>query len=306
MNGLLLSALLLLAFFIPARASELLHAGGASLYTSSDSEDFSIVRASMLLLNDYQHLDAKSGLRYTAANYAQNGWSRSAQQLSLLKHRMDPKTWSGWMIETGLLQQGGHDTLTLDASYREAFSAQSGIEVFANRDVVETRNALDLGRAFNFVGISGDAGINPHWTIVGMLGQQSFNDGNDRRHLRSRIIFQPDLDRGLTVQLRYRSFDSSQSDVARAYFNPENYSETMLAAGWRNRLDGWKTNLVAGAGRQRINHDRETPTQLIEVSADRQQKGYALRLRAGYTRSASFGGPDYRWTYAGTELYIPF
>lgn len=300
------SVLLLAAILHPAFAAEGAYAGGASLYTSSDSEAFSIHRASLLLLNDYQHLDAKSGLRYATANYAQNGWSRGAQQLSLFKHSMDPTTWSGWMVEAGLLQQGGRDTVTLDAGYRKAFSAQSGVEIFVNREVVETRNALDLGRAFNFAGISGDVGVNPHWTLVGMLGQQSFNDGNDRRHLRGRIIFQPDLNLGLTLQLRYRRFDSSQSDVSRAYFNPENYSETMLAAGWRHRLDGWKTQLVAGTGHQRINDAVETPTQLLEAIAERQVNSFALRLRAGYTRSASFGGPDYRWTYAGAELYFPF
>ncbi len=304
-----LRALILLFLSISlttGHAAEGVRAGGAGLYASTDSEDFTVRRASVLLLDRYQHLDAKTGVRYTTINYAQNDWSRSGQQLSLFQHKMDPKTWSGWMIDAGLLQQGGNDTVTLDASYRKALSPQSGVEVFANRDTVETRNALELGRTFNFAGISGDAGINPHWTVVGLLGYQSFNDGNERRHVRGRVVYQPNLDLGLTLQLRYRSFDSSQSDVGRAYFNPESYGETMLAAGWRKRIDGWKTHLVAGAGQQRINHQQDTPTQLLEASAEKQEKTYALRLRAGYTRSAGFGGPDYRWTYVNAELLIPF
>jgi hypothetical protein len=306
MRTLLSAGMLLCAAMASSHATDGIKAGGASLYLSSDSEDFSVRRASLQLLNEYQHLDAKTGIRYSTTEYIQNSWSSRGQQLSLVRHQMDPATWSGWIVDAGLLQHGGHDIMTLDASYRKAFSLQSGIEVFANRDVVETRNALDRGRTFNFAGISADAGLSPHWTVVGVLGYQSFNDGNDRRHVRGRIVYQPDLDLGLTLQLRYRSFESSHADVGRAYFNPEHYGETLMAAGWRTRINGWKTHLVAGAGRQQVNQDREAPTQLLEGSAEKQQTSFALRLRAGYSRSAAFGGPDYRWTYAVAELVIPF
>ncbi len=301
-----LTPLLLSALLTNAHAHEEQRAGAAGLYASTDSEDFSVRRASVMLFNAYQHLDEKTGLRYSTIDYAQNGWSRRGQQLSFLVHHMDPKTWTGWLIDAGLLQQGGHNTVTLDASYRKAFSPQSGVEVFASRDAVETRNALDLGRTFHFAGVSGDWGVTPHLTLVGLLGYQSFNDGNERRHVRGRIVYQPDLNLGLTLQLRVRSFDSSQTDVGGAYFNPEHYTETMLAAGWKQRIDGWKTQLLAGAGQQQVNQNADTATQLLEASAEKQESGYALRLRAGYTRSAGFGGPDYHWTYANAEILIPF
>ena len=289
------------------QAQDKTRAAGGEIFLSEDSERFSTRRSSVLLpLNGFQHLDYMSGLRYGSVNYTQDGWSRSGQQLNVFHHRMDTRTWSGWMINGGVLQQGGRDTAMLDASYRKALSTQSGVEIFANRDVVETRSALDQGLAFSFVGVGGDAGITPHWTVTGMVGHQAFNDGNDRRHFRSRLIYQPNLDLGMTIQLRYRYFDSSQSDVGNAYFNPERYDEGMLAVGWRHRVRGWKTHLVAGAGRQRINEDGQTPTQLLEASVERQEKAYALRLRLGHTRSASFGGPDYRRTYANMEFVIPF
>lgn len=299
--------LLLAAASAPLPAQENTLAVGAELSVADDSERFTTRRASVVApLKDFRHLDNMSGLRYGQVNYTQDHWSRSGQQLGVFHHRMDTRTWSGWMMNAGVLQQGGRDAVTLDASYRRALSAQSGVEVFVNRDVVETRTALDQGRAFNFAGISGDAGLSPHWTVTGMLGHQSFNDGNDRRHVRGRLIYQPDLDLGLTLQLRYRYVDASQADVGRAYFNPERYDEGMLAIGLRNRVRRWKTHLVAGAGRQRINDDGQTPTQLFEASAERQQNDYALRLRLSHTRSAAFGGPDYRRTAASVEFVVSF
>lgn len=306
MKSIPLALIALVSCLMQAAAAEERQAAGAAAYLSSDSEDFSVRRASLMLLKDYQHLDGKTGLRYSTVEYSQNDWSRRGQQLSFLHHQMNPRLWSGWMLDAGLLQQGGHETFTLDTSYRKAFSAQSGVEVFANRDVVETRNALEAGRAFTFIGASADAGMSPHWTAVGLLGFQSFNDGNERRHVRTRIVYQPNLDIGLTLQMRYRYFDSSQLDVGRAYFNPERYDEGLLAIAWRGRIQGWKSNLVAGAGRQRVNSDPQAPTQLLEGSFEKQMENYALRFKSGYSRSAAFGGPDYRWSYINAELIIPF
>lgn len=73
-------------------------------------------------------------------------------------------------------------------------------------------------------------------TLVGLAAQQYFSDGNRRDHGRLRLIYQPSLDLGLTLQARYRTYRSSHEDVDRAYFNPKNYSEAMLAVGWRQRF----------------------------------------------------------------------
>lgn len=307
MNACLVFLLLAAVAGMPLAAEESALAAGGELMVAGDSERFSIRRTSIVApLQHFQHLDHMSGLRYGQVRYAQDAWSRSGQQLSVFHHRMAPNTWTGWLMSAGVLQQGAHNTVIVDASYRHALSAQSGVEVFVNRDVVETRHALDLGRAFTFAGVSGDAGLSPHWTFTGLVGQQTFNDGNERRHFRSRLIYQPDLDRGLTLQLRYRYFDSSQSDVGRAYFNPDRYDEGMLAIGLRQRLHGWKTHLVAGAGRQRINDDGQMPTQLFEASAEQQTQRGVLRLRLSHLRSASFGGPDYRRGQVSAEFVVSF
>jgi len=181
--------------------------------------------------------------------------------------------------------------------------------MFANRDVVETRAALDRGVYFNFVGASVDVPVNDHLTLVGLVGQQAFSDDNQRRYLRARVIWQPSLDLGLTLQLRYRWFDNSKLDVGRAYFNPERYQEGMLAVGWRQRMGDWRHGLTAGLGTQQIAAEPFTPTQLLEFSSETQAERYALRLRAGYSRAsgaAATNDPDYWYRYVMGELVLPF
>ena len=177
-----------------------------------------------------------------------------------------------------------------------------------NRDFVETATAIDNGVSYDFAGGAIDYQWLPKWTTVGLAGVQNFSDGNQRRHLRGRLIFQPSLDLGLTTQLRYRWYDSSKSDVGRAYFNPSRYDEMMLAIGWRQRVNDWRTALTAGIGRQRIDAGAATTTRLAEASAERQMDGYALRMRAGYTHAASLASsdPNYWYRYVAMDVLIPF
>lgn len=292
---------------VPAGAAEPLAAGG-TLFYSSDSESFSSRRTSADLMGSFSHLDGKTGLRYIDHHYSRGDWSRSGQQLRFVTHHIDRKTADGWLLETGVLRQGTHQLLTLDASYRKTVSPATSIEAFASRDIVETRNALDLGTRFNFAGLAVDQRLTSKLTAVGLAGWQAFSDDNQRRHLRARLIYQPSLDLGLTLQLRYRYFDSSKNDVAGAYFNPSRYDETLLAVGWRQRAGDWRTAITAGAGVQQVNRDDRSGTRLLEATAERQMAGYALRVRAGYSRAAAAAAtdPDYWYRYAAGELIFPF
>ncbi|MGN5477379.1 hypothetical protein ACTMU2_12180 [Cupriavidus basilensis] len=149
--------------------------------------------------------------------------------------KLDPATLNGWTLEGGIFTQGGHTLATVDGGYRLALAKRTSLEVFVNRDWVETQTALDRGVHYTFGGVALDQGIGPHVTVVGVAGQQYFSDGNRRDHGRLRLIYQPSLDLGLTLQARFRAYHSSQEDVGRAYFNPDHYSESMLAVGWRQR-----------------------------------------------------------------------
>ncbi len=283
-------------------------AAGGSVHYAADSESFSSRRTSVDAAVNFSHLDGKTGVRYIDHAYARDDWRRSGEQLRFFTHHIDRRSGDGWYLESGMLRQAQHSLWTLDASYRKTAASGTALEVFANRDIVETRNALELGTHFNFVGGAIDHPLNPHLTAVGLLGHQGFSDGNQRRHARARLIYQPSLDLGLTLQLRYRFFDSSKEDVARAYFNPKRYDETMLAVAWRHRAGDWRTGLTAGTGIQRIAGNDSSETRLLEGSAERQMTGYALRLRAGYSRAAAAAASDpaYAYRYAVGEVLFPF
>lgn len=281
-------------------------AAGGTLYFSSDSEKFTSRRTGADFMTNFSHLDGKTGMRYTDYYFEQNNWSRRGQQLNVMHANIDKVTRDGWMIDAGLFRQNAHDLVTLDSSYRKTLRPEVAVELFAARNFIETATALNNGSYFNFAGASADFIVTPNITVVGLLGQQSFSDGNRRNHARTRLIYQPYLDLGLTLQARYRYFDSSKSDVGGAYFNPGRYDETMLAFGWRQRTGNWRTSLTAGIGSQHINNDPHSTTNLLEASAEKQERSYALRVRGGFSRSASFGGPDYRYSYVSSELLVPF
>lgn len=283
-------------------------AAGGGFYYSTDSEDFSSRRLSVDGMALYQHLDNKVGLRYTNYSFSRPGWSAKGEQVRLVANQFDRKTLDGWSIESGLFRAANKDLWTLDATWRKTLAPGRSYEVFVNRDFVETATAIDNGVSYDFVGAAVDYQWAPRWTSVGLAGIQNFSDGNQRRHLRGRLIFQPSLDLGLTTQLRYRWYDSSKTNVGGAYFNPPSYDELMLAVGWRHRVNDWRTATTAGLGRQRIDRGAATTTRLAEASAERQMSGYALRMRAGYMHAASLASsdPNYWYRYVSMDVLIPF
>ncbi len=284
---------------------------GTGFFFANDSEGFTTRRLTLEYLPKYRHAQWLSGLRYTKHHFAQDAWSRNGQQLSFLHRQIDPVTTSGWQWEAGIFHQGRHDLLSLAASYRAILGEHTSVELFLNRDWVETAAALDNGVHFNFGGLALDQQLSPRLSLTGLAGLQRFSDGNVRKHGRIRLSFQPDPDLGLTLQARFRVTISSHDQVAGAYFNPGRYQETMLAVGWRNKLDGWLSNVTAGIGRQKVATDAASATNLLEWSLESPIKthgnsAYSFRARAGRSQSAAFGGPDYRYNYVQGEWILAF
>lgn len=280
---------------------------GAGLYTSVDSEDFSTQRTGIELLPDFKHADARLGFRYTAHRFEQQAWSRRGEQISLHYRDIDPATADGWQIDAGFFRQAQHDLATLDTGYRRALSDTASVELFANRDWVETVNALNQGIHFNLIGAAIEQRVGAHVTLIGLVARQNFSDDNARKHRRARFIVQPDLDFGLTLQARYRAFDSTRDDVGRNYFNPSRYEEALLAVAWRQKLHGWQISTSVGAGRQRIDDGARTPTNFFEIALQSPtSSASAFKFRSGFNSNAGFNGPDYRYRYVQIEWVIGF
>ena len=299
-------ALLLANGLAAAAVAQPSQGGGIGAFASSDSEGFSTRRLSAAYLPVFDNGDAYSALRYGASQYKSGDWSGNAQQLSAIYRRIESATANGVQLDASLLRQNGHDLLGLDGSYHATLAKGSSVELFINRDWVETAGSLERGVHFTYAGAALEQAVGPHLTLVGMGGYQKFSDDNERKHGRVKLIFQPDLDLGLTLQLRYRMYTSSR-ETRGTYFNPARYDETMLAVGWRKRFQGWMGSVTAGIGRQAVGEDARTPTRLLEAGLEspvrRQQ---SVRLRAGLNKSASFGGPDYTYRYAQLEWLLGF
>lgn len=282
-------------------------AAGTEVFFSHDSDGFQTTKVSAEFFPEFKDSNHYVGVRASAYDYRDHDWSKSGQKLSLLAKKVDPATANGWTVDTGLFQQGSRTLLTFDGDYQTQLSKTTHLELFANRDWVETPTALDRGISFNFVGAAVDQKFGEHVTLVGLAGPQFFSDGNRRDHGRIKLIYQPFLDSGLTLQARYRTYHSTKADVDGHYFNPRNYSESMLAVGWRKRFSGWTTGLTAGVGREQINHGPSEPTQLFEFNLQSPVRGSQfLRFRAGYSSSASFYGPNYHYSYVQAEWVFRF
>jgi len=280
---------------------------GAAAFAADDSEGFATRRVALGYLPAFSGRDAHTGVRVGATRFSQDGWRRDAQQLSLTHRSIDPATTDGWQLEGGLSRQGGRELLTFDAGYRRALAGKRSVELFASRDWVETRRALDDGVSVAFAGAALEQGLGAHVTLVGVAGYQDFSDGNHRTHGRAKLIVQPNLDLGLTLQARYRIYRGASDRAVRAYFNPPRYDEAMLAVGFRKRFAGWMGSVTAGAGRQRVGDAARTASRLVEASLESPAHAtHSLRFRAGYNRSASFGGPDYSYRYAQVEWHLGF
>ena len=282
-------------------------AAGPSFFASTDNEHFNTRRAGVDFFPSVQGQDAATGLRYRHHEFSQDGWSRSGEQLVLSARGALVAGVRAWQLETGPMSQGGHTLMTADGTYLLPIAKGTSAEFFINRDFVETRTALDRGTHFTFVGGSLEHQPHPKVTLIGTLGYQDFSDDNHRKHARFRAVFQPDLDLGLTFQYRFRYYDSTPNETRRGYFNPERYQENMLLAGWRYRYSGWVGSLLAGAGTQSIAETPSGPSRLLEFGLSSPLAGQQLlAMRAGYLRTASFGGPDYQYRYIQANWVIRF
>ncbi|WP_431111859.1 hypothetical protein [Variovorax paradoxus] len=280
---------------------------GAETLLTSDSDNFESRRVSVEFFPAFENADRYLGFRLGDYKYQQDSWRRVGKKVSFLARSIETRTANGGQMEAGVFEQGGHTLLTLDGSYRIAPTKSTAVEFLVTRDWVETPKSLDRGIDFSFLGVAVDQGLGSHFTLVGLLAQQYFSDGNRRDHGRIRLIYQPSLDLGLTLQARYRTYRSTHEDVDRAYFNPKSYSESMLAVAWRQRFQGWTAAITAGLGNEDINHELSQPTRLLDVSLQSPVRGsQVFRLNAGYSRSTTFSGPSYQYRYIRGEWIILF
>ena len=281
-------------------------AAGTSFFLADDSEGFQTKKVSADFFPKFEHESHYLGARFSVYDYSLDDWNQDGYKVSFIGRNIDSSL-QGWNLETGLFHQNSHTLLTVDGNYRIQVKPKTSTEFFVNRDWVETKPALEEGTHFTFLGAALEQMIGEHVTVIGTAATQVFSDDNRRDHGRLRLIYQPSLDLGLTLQARSRTYHSTADDVQGLYFNPEHYEESMFSLGWRKRFSGWSTGIVAGFGREKVADASRQPTQLFELQVESPKKrNQFLKLNAGYSNSASFYGPDYRYHYVMGEWIIKF
>lgn len=275
---------------------------------ASDSDGFRAIRIRVGGLYPYANPWRFAGAATQDTRYAQGDFRKDVPGILGLYRDQRRDTLAGIDVEAGVVRVSGHLRPVGDATWRLLPLPDTAVDLIASADLVETPQALDLGIGYTFVAAGIEHALSERFTATGLAGWQSFTDGNSRLHLRARLIFLAAPEHGITLQLRYRQYDSSQSDVDGAYFNPDEYRQWLGVAAVRRRYAGWILSGAAGAGSESSTGTASHPSYLAEARAEGPLAGDArVILRAGYYRSAGFiEAPDYAYYLIGATLVLPF
>ncbi len=293
----------------------MLAAGGAQaqmaipgdISANSDATGFDALRLRSGVLLRYASPFDYAGVVAQTTHYSQSRWDRDAPAIMALWRRQRRETLAGTIGEAGLVRIAGRTRVIGDATLSLRPSARTGVELLVASDLVATQRALDHATAYTFFGISAERQLTERFTAIGLAGYQRFTDGNERLHLRGRLIWMLVPEHGISAQLRWRQFESEQLDVDRAYFNPESYGEWQAGVAIRKRYAGWQWSGTLAAGREEIDSDTTNPTALAELRTEGTLgKDIRVVLRASYNRSAGFAVADGNWyRVVGLTVIVP-
>lgn len=280
-------------------------------YFSADADDFSMQRIGAGAAFRYANAFDYSGVVALYTRYDQRDWSASGARVSLVHRDQVAATGEGLVAEVGAATVGGTTRAVGEVTYNRLLGPSTGVELLAASDWVDTQPAIEAGLITTFVGASIAQEFGSRFTAIALAGRQHFTDGNDRNHLRARLIFGLVPEQGISLQVRYRGYKSDDITVPRLYFNPENYQETQVALAMRRRFatpaGGWVLAGYAGGGQEIIDRDTRNPTALFELRGEGPVTGdVRLRLFATYQRASGYeSGPDYWFSQLGAFLIVP-
>jgi len=297
----------LFAIFTAAGAQTQI-AGIGEISAGSDAEHFDALKLRTGALLDYTSPFDYAGLAIQTTRYSQSGWRRDAPAVLVLWRKQDRNTLAGTIAEAGVVRIGDRTRLIGDATWSLRPSPRTGIELLAAADLIETQRSLERATTYTFAGISGERLLTPRFTAIGLAGYQRFSDGNERVHLRGRLIWMLIPEHGLSAQLRLRQYDSKQLEVGEAYFNPGRYREWQAGLAMRKRSAGWLWSGMLAAGREQVDGHAWQTTRLVEVRAEGTLgKQTRLVLHASYNRSAGFAVADdgYWHRVVGVMVIMP-
>ena len=274
----------------------------------SDTDGFHATRVRIGGLHPYATYVDHFGVAAQTTHYWQDGWQRDANGIVALWRNQDPSTLAGVNAEAGVVRVAGHTRAVGDATWDLRPTPATGVEFIAAGDLVATQKAIERGIAYGFLGASVEHTFADRITAIALAGYQPFTDGNERVHWRARLIWLVAPDYGVNLQLRYRGYESHQSDVDGAYFNPDRYRQWQGAVAVRRRLSGWMLTGSVGFGRETINGTDQHPVTVAEARAEGPLTDRVrLAVYAVYSRSTAYvEAPNYAYRQIGATLIYPF
>ncbi|MEP6657003.1 MAG: hypothetical protein ABJC33_07185 [Betaproteobacteria bacterium] len=275
---------------------------------ASDSDGFHATRLRAGALYSYSSHLEYAGVAAQHTEYRQAGWRRGVTGVVGLWRKQELATLSGVNAEAGLVEVAGRTRVIGDATWGARIDATTGVELIAAADLVDTRPALERGIAYGLFAGSIEQRLLERLTLIGLAGYQPFTDGNARVHARARVVFDALPEQGVNLQLRWRGYESRQSDVQGAYFNPSHYQQWTGVVGFRKRHAGWVWQGALGAGREIVDNTNSQPVQLAELRAEGPLAGkLRIALNASYNKSTGYvDAPNYSYRRVGATLTYPF
>ena len=275
---------------------------------ADDAEHFAAARLRSGALLHYASPFEYAGIAAQATFYSQSGWHQNAPAILGLWRNQRRETLAGTIAEAGLVRVSGHTRVIGDGTWSLRPAAHTGVELLAASDLVETQRAIESATAYQFFGASIEQELTGRFTAIGLAGYQHFTDHNERLHLRARLIWMLVPSQGISAQVRWRQYDSHQTDVGDAYFNPSRYRQWEAGLAIRKRYAGWIWSGNLSAGQEEIDGNLGHTTGLADFRAEGALgKKARLVVHASYNRSAGFAAADGYWYRTiGVSVIVPF
>jgi hypothetical protein len=273
-----------------------------------DADGFNAAKVRAGALFDYASELKHAGLVLQNTHYSTGNWRTDAPAIIGIYRNQRRDTLEGVRAEAGLVQVNGYTRVVGDATWGHRPRQTTGVELILAGDLVGTRQALEEGIAYSLAGASLEQQFGRRFTGVAMVGWQPFTDGNSRALLRARMICSLLPEQGISAQLRWRQYSSSDADVGGAYFNPENYRTWDAVFSLRRRVGAWTVAGLAGGGQERVEDGSWQSTGVAEVRAEGPlSRDMRLAVNALYSNAAGFANSQNYWYGSvNVSLIVPF
>jgi hypothetical protein len=251
-----------------------------------DTDDFERDIARVAAAIHYENIYEFVSVLGSVDRFRQREWSARANSIGLAARKVNRRTAAGYFVRAAIADAPAKLQLHGEATWNIRFSDRAGVELIANRDALETIEALPEGIMANFFAASLDYAASDRWTLIGMPTYRKFSDGNTQTGARGWIIYGVAPESGLSVNLRARAYDSDE-DGGGLYFSPLEYRRAEVGVRLRRAINDWRVFAMANMGREYINSEPSKPTFDLSITASRVfDKDISVGLQFAYFRSS--------------------